>query len=182
MKEKDIHLHDLKDQLTGLSMEEQFRRLASIFPGKVVFTTSLGVEDQVITHSIFTNDIDIRVITLDTGRLFRETYDVLSRTTIKYKKKIEVFFPGYEAVEKMVTEKGPYSFYNSVEDRKECCRVRKLIPLDRALTEMKVWVSGIRASQAATEVSSTGWNMMKLRICLNFIPCSTGHLKMSRFL
>jgi phosphoadenosine phosphosulfate reductase len=148
MKEKEMQLQELKDQLNGFTMEDQLRKLVLLFPGKVIFTTSLGVEDQVITHKIFVNDIDIRVITLDTGRLFRETYDVLSKTAKKYGKRIEVFFPGYEAVEKMVTEKGPYSFYNSVEDRKECCRVRKLIPLDRALTGMQVWISGIRASQS----------------------------------
>jgi phosphoadenosine phosphosulfate reductase len=156
MKLKEMQLHELKDQLKGLTMEDQLRKLVLLFPGKVIFTTSLGVEDQVITHKVFTNDIDIRVITLDTGRLFRETYDVLSKTVIKYKKRIEVFFPGYEAVEKMVTEKGPYSFYNSVEDRKECCSVRKLVPLDRALTGMKVWISGIRSGQSSDR-SQLSW-------------------------
>jgi phosphoadenosine phosphosulfate reductase len=156
MKEKEMQLQELKDQLNGLTIEDRLHKLAELFPGEVIFTTSLGIEDQVITHKIFANDIDIRVITLDTGRLFRETYDVLSKTVNKYKKRIEVFFPGYEAVEKMVTEKGPYSFYNSVENRKECCRIRKMVPLDRALTSMKVWISGIRASQS-NDRSQLGW-------------------------
>jgi phosphoadenosine phosphosulfate reductase len=146
--ENNSHLKELSDQLLGKSIEQELELLCTVFPGKVIFTTSLGIEDQVITHKIFSNNLDIRVVTLDTGRLFRETYDVLSGTMIRYGKKIEVFFPEYEEVEKMVTEKGPYSFYKSVEDRKECCRLRKLVPLNRALEGMELWISGIRASQS----------------------------------
>ncbi len=146
--ETNFQLKELTDLLSGKSIEDQLRMFTELFPGKVIFTTSLGIEDQVITHKIFTNNIDIKVVTLDTGRLFRETYDVLSSTVIKYRKKINVSFPAYEDVEKMVTEKGPYSFYKSIEDRKECCNVRKVIPLNRALEGMEVWISGIRASQS----------------------------------
>ena len=143
-----MKLLDLKNRLDGFSCEEQMGKLTSIFPGKVIFTTSLGIEDQVITHKIFTNNLDIKVITLDTGRLFPQTYDVLSNTIIRYNKKIDVYFPEYVDVEKMVTEKGPYSFYQSVENRKECCRIRKVAPLGRALEGMEVWISGIRADQS----------------------------------
>ena len=143
-----MQLHELKNNLNGLSTESQIKNLVSIFPGKVIFTTSLGIEDQVITHKIFSNNIDVKVITLDTGRLFSQTYDVLSRTIIRYQKKIHVYFPEYEAVEKMVTEKGPLSFYKSVENRKECCGIRKVAPLNRALDGMQVWISGIRADQS----------------------------------
>ena len=143
-----MQLHELKNNLNGLSTESQIKNLVSIFPGKVIFTTSLGIEDQVITHKIFSNNIDVKVITLDTGRLFSQTYDVLSSTIIRYQKKIQVYFPEYKAVEKMVTEKGPLSFYQSVENRKECCRIRKVAPLNRALDGMQVWISGIRADQS----------------------------------
>jgi len=143
-----MELRDLKYRLNGFSCEDQMEKLISIFPGKVIFTTSLGIEDQIITHKIFTNNLDIKVITLDTGRLFPQTYDVFSSTIIKYNKKINVYFPESEAVEKMVTEKGPYSFYQSVENRKECCRIRKVAPLKRALDGMEVWISGIRADQS----------------------------------
>jgi phosphoadenosine phosphosulfate reductase len=143
-----MKLLDLKNRLDGFSCEEQMGKLTSIFPGKVIFTTSLGIEDQVITHKIFTNNLDIKVITLDTGRLFPQTYDVFSSTIIRYNKKINVYFPESEDVEKMVTEKGPYSFYQSVENRKECCRIRKVAPLGRALEGMEVWISGIRADQS----------------------------------
>ena len=141
-------IEELKNQLTGLSIEEQFNILISIFPEKVIFTTSLGIEDQVITHKIFRNNLNIKVATLDTGRLFTQTYDVLSNTIIRFNKKIDVYFPEFEDVEKMVSEKGPYSFYKSVENRKECCRIRKVSPLNRALAGMECWISGIRADQS----------------------------------
>lgn len=143
-----MQLQELKNILDGHSIEDQLQNLQSQFPGKIVFTTSLGIEDQVITHKIFQNNFEIKVATLDTGRLFPQTYDVLSNTIIRYKKTIDVYFPEYEAVEKMVTEKGPLSFYQSVENRKECCRLRKVVPLKRALAGMECWISGIRASQS----------------------------------
>lgn len=139
---------ELKNQLIGLAIEDQLKKLETLFPGKTIFTTSLGIEDQVITHKIFSNNINIKVVTLDTGRLFPQTYDVLSSTIIRYNRTIHVYFPEYEAIEKMVTGKGPLSFYKSVENRKECCRLRKVIPLNRALKGMECWISGIRADQS----------------------------------
>jgi phosphoadenosine phosphosulfate reductase len=138
----------LKKELTGIPIKDQLKILSLYFPEKILFTTSLGIEDQVITHEIFRNDIKIKIATLDTGRLFPQTYDVLSSTIIKYNKKIDIYFPEYEAVEKLVTEKGPYSFYQSVENRKECCRIRKIQPLNRALNGIECWISGIRADQS----------------------------------
>src|SRR5450759_360781 len=98
-----MQLKELKNQLDGFSIEDQLKKLVSLFHEKVIFTTSLGIEDQVITHKLFSNNIDVKVITLDTGRLFPQTYDVFSNTIIKYNKKISVYFPEYESVEKMVT-------------------------------------------------------------------------------
>jgi phosphoadenosine phosphosulfate reductase len=141
-------IKELKNQLTGLSIEDQLNILISSFPEKIIFTTSLGIEDQVITHKIFSNNLNIKVATLDTGRLFPQTFDVLSNTIIRYNKKIDVYFPEYEDIEKMVTEKGPLSFYKSVENRKECCRLRKVVPLSRALKGMECWISGLRADQS----------------------------------
>ena len=141
-------IEELKHQLNGISIEDQLRRLSSAFQGKIIFTTSLGIEDQVITHLIFKNDINIKVATLDTGRLFSQTYDLLSNTIIRYGKKIDIYFPDNEDVEKLVTEKGPFSFYKSVGNRKECCGIRKVVPLNRALTGIECWISGIRADQS----------------------------------
>jgi phosphoadenosine phosphosulfate reductase len=146
--ENNTKLKKLNNQLSGKSIEENLQLLVSEFPGKVIFTTSFGMEDQVITQIIFSNNLDIKVITLDTGRLFPETYEVFSQTLIKYKKRINVYFPDYLSVEKLVTEKGPFSFYESIENRKECCKLRKVVPLSRALSGMECWISGIRASQS----------------------------------
>ena len=143
-----MKLKELNDQLAGKTIEDRLEILASEFKGKIIFTTSFGIEDQVITHKIFSNNLDIKVVTLDTGRLFPETYEVFSQTILKYKKKINVYFPDYLSVEELVTEKGPFSFYDSRENREECCRIRKVVPLSRALAGMECWISGIRASQS----------------------------------
>jgi len=144
----NLKLKELKDQLSGKSIDARLEKLASIFNDKIIFTSSFGIEDQVITHKIFKNNLPIKVVTLDTGRLFPQTYEVFSNTIIKYRKKINVYFPDYMSVEKMVTEKGPFSFYDSIENRLECCRLRKVVPLSRALNGVDCWISGIRASQS----------------------------------
>ena len=144
----NLKLKELKDQLSGKSIDARLEKLASIFNDKIIFTSSFGIEDQVITHKIFRNNLPIKVVTLDTGRLFPQTYEVFSNTIIKYRKKINVYFPDYMSVEKMVTEKGPFSFYDSIENRLECCRLRKVVPLSRALNGVDCWISGIRASQS----------------------------------
>jgi len=143
-----MELKELSDLFIGKTIAESLNELVSIFPGKVVFTTSFGIEDQVITHIIFKNNIPVEVVTLDTGRLFPETYKVFSETIIKYNKKINVFFPDHEDVEKMVTEKGPFSFFESKENRLECCRLRKVVPLKRALEGKSCWITGIRSGQS----------------------------------
>ncbi len=127
----------------------QLKELAEIHPGRVAFSTSFGLEDQVIGHMILSNAIPIRVFTLDTGRLFTETYTVWKETVEKYGQTIEAFYPDTTEVEKMVTQKGPFSFYESVENRKECCNIRKVIPLKRALQDVDVWVTGLRAEQSS---------------------------------
>lgn len=131
-----------------LSVVEVLQKIATEYGNRAAFSTSLSWEDQVITHHIFSNDLPIRIFTLDTGRLFPETYGVLNRTLDRYKKKIEVFSPKHEGVEKMVTEKGPLSFYVSLENRKECCFIRKVEPLNRALDNVDCWITGLRAEHS----------------------------------
>jgi phosphoadenosine phosphosulfate reductase len=150
-----MKLNELRQQLSGKSVEERLKAIVNLFPGKTIFTTSFGIEDQVITQKIFTNNLPIKVATLDTGRLFPETYEVFSQTTIRYNKSIDVYFPDYQAVETMVSQKGPLSFYKSVENRKECCTIRKVVPLNRALAGMECWISGIRASQSDNRSNMT---------------------------
>jgi phosphoadenosine phosphosulfate reductase len=135
--------------LSGKDLIEQLHYLAGVYPGQVVFSTSLGQEDQVITDIIARNKIPIRIFTLDTGRLFNETYELIDRTRARYKIPIEVFFPQSNAVEKLVTEKGFTSFYESVENRKECCHIRKVEPLNRALDGAEIWITGLRSGQSS---------------------------------
>ena len=141
-------INTLLDKTKDLSLEETLSFLANEYPEKVIFSTSFGQEDQVITDFIFKNDIAIKVFTLDTGRLFQETYDVFHKTLKKYKKQIEVYFPEATAVENLLKEKGPNSFYDSVENRKECCFIRKVVPLRKALAGNAVWITGLRAEQS----------------------------------
>ncbi|MCX7633460.1 MAG: phosphoadenylyl-sulfate reductase [Turneriella sp.] len=111
---------------------------------RFAFSTSFSLEDQAITHLIATQQLPVRIFTLDTGRHFPETYRTLDKTRERYGITIEVYFPQHEAVQRLVTEKGAYSFYNSVADRLECCHIRKVEPLRRALAGTDVWLTGIR--------------------------------------
>ena len=135
--------------IEGKDPVEALRALAEQFPGEIVFSTSFGWEDQVITHMIFANNIPIKIFTLETGRLFPETYYVWNRTMEIYEKPIHAYYPNNQALETMVNIKGPNSFYESVENRKECCHIRKIEPLKRALQGNDVWITGIRAEQSA---------------------------------
>ncbi|RNA62755.1 phosphoadenylyl-sulfate reductase [Chryseobacterium nematophagum] len=131
-----------------LSAEEGLKFISSKFSEGLVFSTSLGQEDQVILDIISKNDLPVKVFTLDTGRLFYEHYELLSNNNSKYKTKIEVHFPNAADVEKYVNEKGVNAFYHSVEDRKECCFIRKVKPLNQALKNANIWITGLRAEQS----------------------------------
>ena len=144
-----MDIPQLKYELNGLSAVQQLQWLAEQFKDKIVFSTSFGWEDQVITHLIFSNNIPIKVFTLETGRLFPETYYVWNRTLEVYNQPIHAYFPQTNAVQNMVNEKGPNSFYDSVQNRKECCYIRKIEPLKRALAGNEMWITGIRAEQSA---------------------------------
>lgn len=135
-------------QIENLSLVDALRSISDFFGEGVVFSTSLGQEDQIITDAIFKNNLPIKVFTLDTGRLFYEHYELLAQNNAKYKIKTEVYFPEVKDVEDYVNEKGINAFYNSMENRKECCFIRKVKPLNRALEGAKVWITGLRAEQS----------------------------------
>lgn len=176
----------LKAALAGKTEVEALAILADLFPGEVVFSTSLGYEDQVITDLIHSNNIDIKVFTLDTGRLFNETYMTLQKTNNRYDSKIEVMFPQTPAVEELLTTKGPLSFYESIENRKECCYIRKVEPLNRALKGQKIWITGIRADQSGNrqEMDQLEWDeahqLFKFHPILNWtLEDVKNHLKVN---
>jgi phosphoadenosine phosphosulfate reductase len=142
------HIPKLLEQANRLSIEETLALLAGIFPGRVVFSTSFGIEDQAITHHILSAHLPISIFTLDTGRLFAETYSVWSATNEKYDTKIKAYYPDRALLERYLDEKGPNAFYESVDNRKGCCHIRKVEPLRRALAGQAVWITGLRAEQS----------------------------------
>ncbi len=115
---------------------------------KIALSSSLGTEDQVLTDMVSKIDKNVRIFTLDTGRLFPETYELISETNKKYNIKIEIFFPDYKSVEVMVKEKGINLFYESIENRKLCCHLRKIEPAKRAFKGLDVWICGLRKDQS----------------------------------
>lgn len=131
--------------------------LSRKYPGEIVFSTSYGQEDQVITDYIARHNLPISIFTLDTGRLFPETYELMDKTRVRYKIPIQVMAPNTGLLEELTTQKGFHSFYESVENRKECCRIRKIEPLRRALTGKKVWVTGLRAEQSENRQTMKAW-------------------------
>ncbi|MDX5340386.1 MAG: phosphoadenylyl-sulfate reductase [Cyclobacteriaceae bacterium] len=140
---------DLESRVRDLSPGEGLALLADLFPKKIVFSTSLGQEDQVITQLIASQNLPIQIFSLDTGRLFGETLELLARTESKYKTRIKLYYPERESVENWVAQHGINGFYESVENRKSCCYVRKVEPLKRALAGNEIWVTGLRAEQSA---------------------------------
>jgi phosphoadenosine phosphosulfate reductase len=113
-------------------------------------SSSLGAEDQVLTDMIFKVDKDANIFTLDTGRLHPETYNVMDATNLKYGVKLNVFFPEVSQVEELYQTQGVNGHFESIENRKRCCNIRKIEPLKRALKPLKVWITGLRASQSVT--------------------------------
>jgi phosphoadenosine phosphosulfate reductase len=170
MMDGRVILDQLINELREKSISEKLRFLANNYPGKVVFTTSFGYEDQAITDMIFREEANVEVVTLDTGRMFEETYKVFRSTVEKYGKSISVFFPPAEKVEKLMTEKGPFSFYESVENRKECCYIRKVIPLQRALEGKIVWITGLRADQSVNRSTLEEFEWDEVNRIVKFNP------------
>lgn len=145
-------LSDLLAQRTleTYSAEDLLRWALSRFGNRVALASSFGAEDMVVAHMLVRIDPTARVFTLDTGRLPQETYALMDRARERLGVKLEVFFPDATAVERMVREKGLNLFYHSLEGRHECCRVRKVEPLGRALSGLDAWVTGLRREQAVT--------------------------------
>ncbi len=140
---------NFETSLRALTLPERMQQIASHFVGKkLVFSTSFGQEDQAITHAIASQNLGIEIFTLDTGRQFQESYELIDLTVKKLGFELKTYFPQTDAVEKLVAEKGFNSFYTSVENRKECCFIRKIEPLNRAVQGADVWITGLRAEQS----------------------------------
>jgi phosphoadenosine phosphosulfate reductase len=156
-------LSELKEAYAQIQDEGPLATLVWIaekFPGAATFSTSFGIEDQVISHLIFSHQLTIEVFTLDTGRQFTETYSTWNRTLERYGQPITVYAPKAEALEHLLSTQGPNGFYESVGQRKQCCQVRKVEPLARALAGKKLWITGIRAEQSPNRqhMSALEWD------------------------
>jgi phosphoadenosine phosphosulfate reductase len=142
-----MNLDEIRSTLKPLSASDGLLWVDRKFGTQARFSSSLGIEDQAITYLIARQKLSTQIFTLDTGRLFQETYDLLDVTRSKYRD-IKTYFPNNEQLERLLAEKGPNSFYSSVDNRKECCYIRKVEPLKRALKGASVWITGIRAGQS----------------------------------
>jgi len=147
----------------GATPLERLQALRANVPGRIVFTTSFGIEDQAIAHWIFTTGLDVDVVTLDTGRLFPETYDVWAATEERYGRRIRSYHPNAKALADYVADWGVNGFYHAKEARLSCCEIRKVEPLGRALAGASAWVTGLRADQsgARAAVPPASWDAEK---------------------
>ncbi|MBY0611724.1 MAG: phosphoadenylyl-sulfate reductase [Beijerinckiaceae bacterium] len=133
----------------SLTLGERLLAIADAVKDRIVLTTSFGIEDQAITHAIASAGIEtIELVTLDTGRLFPETYALWAETQNRYGLPIKPFFPSSAGLEKLIAADGPDGFYRSIETRKNCCHIRKVEPLARALAGAKGWITGLRGDQS----------------------------------
>jgi phosphoadenosine phosphosulfate reductase len=142
------YIPSLLNQIKSLNPAEAIQLLADQFPGKITFSTSFSIEDQLIADAILSNDIPVSIFTLDTGRLFAETYSVWSRTNEKYGTRVQAYYPNHELLQHYVDDRGPNAFYETVENRKDCCHIRKVEPLKRALKGNEIWITGLRSEHS----------------------------------
>lgn len=146
---------ELNTKFKNSTPEEVIDWFTKNYAGHIALSSSLGLEDQVLTDMVCKAEEPAPIFTLDTGRLFPETYDLIDQTNKKYGIKIKVMFPQAKAVEEMVNKNGINLFYDSVENRKLCCSVRKLEPLKRAFSGLKVWICGLRQEQSITRYGAS---------------------------
>lgn len=140
----------LNERIKDKSTLEILQFVSREFDGKIKFASSMGLEDQVITHILAAHKIPVEIFTLDTGRMFYETYELVDKTQARYNLPIKIYFPDAGEVEEMVNTKGINLFYQSIENRKQCCGIRKIKPLKRALKGLDAWITGLRKEQSPT--------------------------------
>ena len=162
-------VNDIISSAKDFNAQQMLEDVLKRFGDKAALASSLSAEDQVITDMMCRVSGDVKIFTLDTGRLPEQTYEVMERTRKKYGIKIEIMFPDYKQVEEMIRENGPNLFYDSIENRKLCCRIRKIEPLKRALGNLDAWICGLRAEQSKTraklEVAQWDDTFKLIKVC-----------------
>lgn len=144
----------LQSKVVGKSTLEVLDWFLGEYKGKIALASSMGAEDQVLTDMIVKIDPAVKIFTLDTGRLFYETYELIEKTNLRYKINVDIYFPDSSQVQQMVNTKGINLFFQSIENRKECCNVRKIEPLKRAFKGLEVWICGLRREQSSTRTQN----------------------------
>lgn len=162
---------DLAEQCATLSWEERLKLLQEYADLNIAFSSSFSYEDQAITHVIATHDLPVRVFTLDTGRLFEETHDVISETEKRYPDlQLETYYPDALSTQELVADQGINGFRDSIEKRKACCFTRKVEPLNRALEGVDIWISGLRHEHSDNRSALPPAEVDEARGIIKFYP------------
>ena len=161
-------IRNLNERFRDAPAEEVVGFFLEAYKGRIALSSSLSIEDQTLTDIIVKKG-GSRIFTLDTGRLFPETYQLIDKTNLTYGIQLEVFFPDYREVQRMVREEGINLFYNSIESRHRCCQIRKLEPLARAFKGLDAWICGLRREQSVTrkDMQTVEWDEQHQLIKVN---------------
>lgn len=165
----DKNINVLNSYFINKSTKELLTFFLKKYKGSIALASSFGLEDQVLTDMIVKIDANTAIFSIDTGRLFPETYSLIDNTNNVYNIKLDIFFPENKNIEEYVKKNGVNGFYSSVEKRKECCRIRKIEPLLRALSSLNVWICGLRRAQTITRryVQKVEWDILNNLIKIN---------------
>jgi phosphoadenosine phosphosulfate reductase len=170
LKPTELQIKKIAEEMEDQSAMEVLKWAIDAYAPKIALASSFGAEDVIlIDMMVKINKEKAKIFTLDTGRLNQETYDVMDAIRKKYGIQIEVYFPEQRETEEMVKIKGMNLMYESVENRKLCCEIRKVHPLNRALSKLDGWITGLRREQAITraniyklEIDSSHGNIVKI--------------------
>lgn len=166
------NVNELNQKYADKTPQDVLSYVLSNLKEKVVLASSLGAEDQVLTHMAVSIDPNVRVFVIDTGRLHQETYNVMQETKAKLRVNYELFFPNNGNVQAYVETKGINAFYDSIENRKDCCFIRKVKPLQRVLKTADAWVTGLRQDQSVTRTDLAIFEWDKTHNMLKINPLS----------
>jgi len=167
-------INQLNTKFKNSNPQEILKYFLDEYKNEAALSSSLGAEDQVLTDMIFKLDTKANIFTLDTGRLHPETYSVMDETNLKYGVKLAVFFPKNEEVQNLYHKQGINGHFESIQNRKNCCDIRKMEPLKRALEPLKVWITGLRATQSVTRTDTAiveydeSFNVIKVNPLINW--------------
>ncbi len=155
-----MDIREIEKAVKDLSPPQGLKWFDSKFGRSVKLSNGFGPEGQLLTYWASVHRLKTEIFTIDTGRLFQETYDLLELTNSHLRQNIKVYYPDSNAVEDLLSRKGPNSFYHSIDNRLECCQIRKKMPLKKALHGASVWVTGLRSEQSHSRqhMKMVEWN------------------------